>query len=193
MVATIKDKMSESVGQAIKDRREHLGLSLRGLAMRSGVSSSMISNVERGAKSPTIATLSALAHALDVPVSTLVQNAGQRSGRIHVIRAHERSEVVDAKSGARCDSYRPALTSTKVELMRYVVPPRTAAGPFAGHAKGTIEHMHLAAGNVRVVFEPDAANLTAGDYCSCTADAPHLFDNRESDVEALIYIVVERP
>jgi hypothetical protein len=35
--------------------------------------------------------------------------------------------------------------------------------------------------------------LEAGDFCSCLADAPHQFDNRTGDVEALIYIVVERP
>jgi hypothetical protein len=35
--------------------------------------------------------------------------------------------------------------------------------------------------------------LEAGDSCTCLADTPHRFDNSEGDVEALIYIVVERP
>jgi transcriptional regulator with XRE-family HTH domain len=192
-VPAIKDKMSERVAQAVKGRREQLGLTLRALASRSGVSSSMISDVERGAKSPTIATLSALADALEMPVSSLVESRAQPTGRIQVVRASERSEVVDPGSGARRDTYRPALTSSKVELMRYVVPPRAEAGPFAAHALGTVEHMHLAAGHLRAVFGSDEALLETGDYCTCVADAPHLFDNRESDVEALVYIVVERP
>ena len=189
----IKDKMSERVAEAIKVRREQLGLTLRALASRSGVSSSMISDVERRAKSPTIATLAALAQALDVPVSALVERPAQPTGRIQVVRASERSEVFDPGSGARRDTYRPARISSKVELMRYVVPPRTEAGPFAAHAIGTVEHMYLAAGHLRAVFGSDEALLEAGDCCTCIADAPHLFDNRESDVEALIYIVVERP
>ena len=188
-----KNKLSERVAEAIKARREQLGLTLRALSSSSGISSSMISDVERGAKSPTIATLAALAEALDVPVSALVESPSRPSGRIQVVRVAERSEVVDPGSGWRRDTYRPALTSSKVELMRYVVPPHTEAGPFAAHAIGTVEHMHLAAGQLRAVIGSDEALLKTGDCCTCIADAPHLFDNRESDVEALIYIVVERP
>jgi mannose-6-phosphate isomerase-like protein (cupin superfamily) len=58
---------------------------------------------------------------------------------------------------------------------------------------GTIEHMHLAAGSIRAVFGTDAVALDAGDSCTCLADTPHRFDNRDGDVEALIYIVLERP
>jgi len=189
----IKDKMSERVAQAIKDRREQLGLSLRALATRSNVSTSMISDVERGAKSPTITTLFALAQALEVPVSALVENTGQQYGRIHVVRASERPEVVDPSSGRTRDSYKPTLPSSNIELIRCSVPPRTEVGPFVAHAKGTIEHMYLASGSVRLVFGSDAVKLDAGDCCSCLADAPHVFDNKESDTEALIYIVAERP
>jgi mannose-6-phosphate isomerase-like protein (cupin superfamily) len=153
----------------------------------------MISDVERGLKSPTIATLAALAQAMDTPPSALIECQARPTGRIQVIRASERSEVVDPGSGARRDTYRPRLTSSKVELTRYVVPPRTEAGPFAAHAAGTIEHMYVAAGQFRAVFGSDAVFLETGDCCTCIADAPHLFDNRESDVEAMIYIVVERP
>jgi transcriptional regulator with XRE-family HTH domain len=187
------DKVTVRVAKAIKARREQLGLTLRALASRSGVSSSMISEVERGAKSPTISTLSALAQALGVPISALVDSAAPEAGRIHVVRASERREFIDPTSGARRDSIRPALAGSKVDFLRYAVPPHTVAGPFAAHARGTIEHMHLAAGSIRAVFGTDSVTLDAGDSCTCLADAPHRFDNREGDIEALIYIVVERP
>jgi transcriptional regulator with XRE-family HTH domain len=189
---TIKDKMTERVARAIRDRREQLGLTLRAVSSASGVSSSMISDIERGAKSPTISTLSALADALDVSISTLVESTRTATGRIQVVRAHERPEIIDPKSGARRDSFRPALIGSKIEFMRYTVPPRVVAGPFAAHAKGTIEHMHLAAGNIRAEFGDDAVSLEAGDCCTCVADAPHLFDNSKGKVAAQIYIVVER-
>jgi transcriptional regulator with XRE-family HTH domain len=192
-VSTIKDKVSERVAEGIKVRREQLGLTLRALASRSGVSSSMISDIERGVKSPTIVTLAALAQAMDIPLSALVESPAEPTGRIQVVRASERSEVVERGSGAKRDTYRPKLTSSRVELTRYVIPPRTEAGPFAAHAKGTIEHMYLATGRLRAVFGSDAALLETGDCCTCIADTPHRFDNRKSNVEALLYIVVERP
>ena len=192
-MSTIADKITVLVAQAIKNRREQLGLTLRALASKSGVSSSMISDVERGTKSPTISTLSALAQALGVPISALVDSAAPPTARVHVVRAAERSEFVDPKSGARRNNLGPALPGSKVEILRYVVPPRTVAGPFAPHARGTIEHMHLAKGRMRAVFGTDEVMLEAGDSCACVVDTPHRFDNSKGKVEALIYLVVERP
>ena len=190
-MSTIADKALAQVAAAVKDRREQLGMTLRALASKSGVSSSMISEIERGAKSPTISTLSALAQALGVPISALVEGTAPTTGRIQVVRASEQSELVDPVSGAGRKSYRALLGRSKVEFIRYVVPSKKIAGPFAPHPEGTIEHMHVAAGNVRVVFGTDAVDLRTGDSCSCFADIPHHFDNRQSRQAALIYIVVE--
>jgi transcriptional regulator with XRE-family HTH domain len=189
-LSTIKDSTTMRVGRTVKARREQLGLSARALAMRSGISSSMISDIERGAKSPTIATLSMLAGALRVPLADLVSGEATAM-RIHVVRGAERRAVVDT-GGARRDSFGPAMAGSRVEFLRYAVPPHTTAGPFAAHGRGTIEHVHVAAGAVRVVFGDEAVRLEAGDSCSSCADAPHLFDNTDGTVEALIYLVVER-
>jgi transcriptional regulator with XRE-family HTH domain len=193
IMSTIADKAAARVAAAVKDRRERLGMTMRALASRSGISSSMISEIERGAKSPTISTLSALAQALGVPLSALVEEAVPAAGRIQVVRATEQPELVDPVSSAHRKSYKPPLRGSKVEFIRYVVPSKKIAGPFAAHPQGTIEHMHVAAGTIRVVFGNEAVNLKAGDSCSCFADIAHHFDNRQSRREALIYIVVEQP
>jgi transcriptional regulator with XRE-family HTH domain len=192
-LSTIGDKTDIYVGRAVKARREELKLSLRALATKSGTSSSMISDIERGAKSPTISTVSALAAALGVPISALVDTVTPAPARIRVVRAAERPPLVDPVTGANRQSFGPAVSGSKVEFLRYVVPPQITAGPFAPHAKGTIEHIHLAAGTVRVVVGDEDVKLEAGDSCSCFADASHLFDNTGGEVEALIYIVVEQP
>ena len=64
MLSTLEDDVSRRTGRAVKQGREALGLSLRMLATRSGISSSMISDIERGAKSPTVITVVRLAKAL---------------------------------------------------------------------------------------------------------------------------------
>jgi mannose-6-phosphate isomerase-like protein (cupin superfamily) len=152
----------------------------------------MISDIERGAKSPTISTLSTLADALGVSISAVVDSAGP-AARLHVIRASERSRLVDPTSGARRDDFGPALVASGIQFVRYTVPPHSMAGPFPAHATGTIEHIHLAQGSIRVVLGTDAAMLQTGDSCTCLADAPHAFDNRKGDIEALIYVVIESP
>jgi transcriptional regulator with XRE-family HTH domain len=187
------DNITAFVAEAVRERREQLGLTLRALASKSGVSSSMISDIERGTKSPTVSTLAALAGALGVPISALVDRAAHPAARIHTVRAAESPEFVDPTSGARRKSFGPALAGSKMEFLRYAVPSHAIAGQFAPHAAGTIEHMHLVAGRICVKFGTDTVVLEAGDSCSCLADAPHSFDNRESEAEALIYIIVERP
>ncbi len=179
------------VGRAVKARREALGLTIRRLAVKSGISPSTISDIERGTKSPTVSTLSILAKALGVPISALVEAAPAAPRRMYVTRAAERSASVDPTTGARRESFGPTSPESKVEFLRYAVPPHITAGPFVAHASGTIEHVHVAAGAVRVVFGDDAVKLEAGDSCSCLADTPHLFDNADGSVEALIYLVIE--
>jgi transcriptional regulator with XRE-family HTH domain len=180
------------VGGAVKARREELKLTLRALASRSGISSSMISDIERGEKSPTISTLSTLATALGTPISVLLDRPMPTTRSIKVVRGSNRNSYVDRTTGARRQSFGPAIAGSKVRFMRYAVPPHTIAGPFPAHEIGTIEHIHVAAGAVRVAVGDDAVRLKAGDSCSCFADAMHLFDNARGNVEALIYLVVEQ-
>ncbi|MCK9914555.1 XRE family transcriptional regulator [Microbacteriaceae bacterium K1510] len=192
-LSTIEDKLARCMAEAVKGRRMQLGLTLRTLADKSGISSSMISDIERGTKSPTVSTLYALARAMDVPMAALIDEADAAGGRVQVSRASERPEFVDQKSGMRRDSIGAPIAGSKVEFVRCAVPAHKIAGPFAAHAHGTIEHMYVASGSMRAIFGSEAVTLDAGDSCSCHADAPHQFDNSNSDVEALIYIVVERP
>jgi quercetin dioxygenase-like cupin family protein len=128
-----------------------------------------------------------------VPISLLVDNGAPAVRRLHILRASERVASIDPASGATRDSFSSALPGSKVEFLRYTMPPHTVVGPFAAHRDGTIEHIHLAAGRMRVLLGAEAVMLEAGDSCSCFPDAPHSFDNHESDVEALIYLIKESP
>jgi transcriptional regulator with XRE-family HTH domain len=182
---------NHTVAWAIRQRREQLGLTIRGLAAKCGVSPSMISDIERTAKSPTISTLSAVAAALGVPTAALISGPTSEAKRMRVVRAADRSPVTDPTSGATRDDFGPTVAGSRIEFLRYVVPPRSVAGPFAPHPSGTIEHIHVASGRIRMVLGSEAVTLAAGDSCSCLADASHHFDNSDGESEALLYIVVE--
>jgi transcriptional regulator with XRE-family HTH domain len=190
-LSSIADNVLTGIAHAIRKRREEMGLTVRALASRSGVSSSMISDVERASKSPTISTLAALSEALEMPLSVLVER--REPARMRVVKAAERQWLIESGTGAKRDRFTPTVAGSEVEFLRYVVPPRTLAGPFPAHAPGTIEHVYLAAGTVRVTLGSDVAYLEAGDSCSCYADSPHGFDNRDGEVAADLIIVVEPP
>lgn len=191
VLSSIDDDIAARLAQAIRRRREELGLTVRALASRSGVSASMISDVERASKSPTISTLAALSRALELPLSALVES--RPPARLRVVRASERQWLVEPNTGAKRDRFAPAVAGSEIEFLRYVVPPRTLAGPFAAHAPATIEHVYVAAGAVRLTIGNEVGDLEAGDSCSCYADLPHSFDNRAGDTPAELIIVVEPP
>src|SRR5918998_210564 len=61
------------IGPRIRALRDASGLSLRDLADRSGVSAPMLSQVERGETSPTLATATRIAAGLDLRLSQLLR------------------------------------------------------------------------------------------------------------------------
>jgi quercetin dioxygenase-like cupin family protein len=126
-----------------------------------------------------------------VSVAALVEAGPSASSRLRVVRASERVTIADPASGASRESLGPAIGPSKVEVVRYTLPARALAGPFDAHLDGTIEHIHLAAGRLRVTLGSEAATLEAGDSCSCLAEGTHAFENLDSKDDALIYLVIE--
>ena len=109
--------------------------------------------------------------------------------RIHVLR---RGEGAGGQHPAPWESLGPAASGSRIDFVRYQIPPSTFLGPSAAHAAGTVEHMHVAAGTVRVTVGDEAAELSAGDSSSCRTGAPHGVENPDPSAEALIYLIVER-
>ena len=188
-MSTLEDEVSLRTGRAVIRLRKAAGFSLRMLAARSGISSSMISDIERGAKSPTVITLVRLAQALGVSAAALIDGGTNPATRIRVLR---RDEGAGGDHPARWKSLGPAAAGSRIDFVRYQIPPSTVLGPAAAHAPGTVEHMHVAAGTVRVTVGDETAELSAGDSCSCRTDVPHGVENPDPSAEALIYLIVER-
>src|SRR5918999_682237 len=73
------------VGTRVRALREGMGLSLRQLAERSGVSAPMLSQVERGETSPTLSVATRIAAGLELTLSQLLRL--EEDGHGVVIRA----------------------------------------------------------------------------------------------------------
>src|ERR1700731_4394111 len=69
------------LGMAIKTERSVQGISQEELAERAGLHRTYISDVERGARNPSIASIEKLAQALKLSVSALFERASKNGGR----------------------------------------------------------------------------------------------------------------
>jgi transcriptional regulator with XRE-family HTH domain len=63
----------EAVCKSVHERREVLGISQEELAHRAGLHRTYISDIERGARNPSLKTLSRLADALELSTSDLIR------------------------------------------------------------------------------------------------------------------------
>ena len=68
------------LGNAIKQQRSALGISQEELAARAGLHRTYVSEVERGERNPSIASIEKLAHALEVSFTSLFERRGRDSG-----------------------------------------------------------------------------------------------------------------
>jgi len=80
-LAVVRDggrELGRAFGQVVRARRLRAHLSQEALADRAALTRNYVSELERGLKSPTLATVEALANALDSQPSLLVRAAERR-------------------------------------------------------------------------------------------------------------------
>src|SRR5271168_2074134 len=109
------------IGARVRALREAFGLSLRDLALRSGVSAPMLSQVERGETSPTLQIAGRIAAGLELRLSQLLRL--DESGAVTVVKRRERRQ---GRSRARGHSYEiltPPLPGQRAELSRHLLAP----------------------------------------------------------------------
>jgi transcriptional regulator with XRE-family HTH domain len=175
------------IAQSVRTRRKAMGYTLRQLSKRSGVSASMLSALEGGKKSPTISVLAAIAGALDVPVSRLIERQGSRAT---IVTRAEALRMVKDRSGVGREHLGALIEGSKIEFLRFTIPARSETGTFVPHRPGSIERALIQKGRVVVHAGEEAHELRAGDAIVYHADQTHKFSNRGS-VVAVVYCVIE--
>jgi transcriptional regulator with XRE-family HTH domain len=70
--------LAVSFGQAVRNRRQTLGLSQEELAWRGGLNRSYVTDIERGARNPSLRTIGRLAEALQMPLYALLREAEEQ-------------------------------------------------------------------------------------------------------------------
>lgn len=178
------------VGPRVRALREGMGLSLRDLAERSGVSAPMLSQVERGETSPTLAVAARIAGGLELSLSQLLRL--DESDGVTIVRAGERLRGGNPRRGHRYEVMTPAMPGQRAEVSLHTLAPGAAtAGPGDPpmHEPGSRETAVVTAGSLLLVIARGGAEgghhasngesheLGEGDAVTFDADLPHHFEN----------------
>lgn len=90
-----------SLGEAIRERRHQLGLTLVDVAMRADLSHPFLSQLERGLARPSMRSLTAIAAALNTTAQALLAEAETDAGldRVSLVRRDATAATVDSPGG----------------------------------------------------------------------------------------------
>jgi transcriptional regulator with XRE-family HTH domain len=163
-----------ALGERIRAERLGRRLSLDQVANRAGVSRSMLSAVERGAKVPTVLVLDRIATALDSSIARLLGE--QRSARVIVLHKEEQDLARDP-SGWERRILSPVLPGVEFEFMRTTIGPGVDAGAFSPHATGSREYVAIESGTLLLTVDGTPHTLHAGDSIYYAGDCIHSFVN----------------
>ena len=178
-----------AVGPRIRALRDGMGLSLRDLAERSGVSAPMLSQVERGDTSPTLAVAAKIAAGLELSLSQLLRL--DEADGVSVVRADQRLLGGHA-DGHRYEVLTPPVPGQRAEVSQHTLAPGSSTGGPGDppiHEPGSRETAVVLDGRLRLVCDGVAHDLGEGDAVTFDADLPHHFENpgrRESRFIAVI-------
>lgn len=174
------------LGARLKKLRADRGWSLDNLADASGVSRSMLSQIERDQANPTLAVTLRIARAFEMSIGELVEHPGASSG-VSVIRAVDRAYHFRSDEHCKIRTLSPLHLEKDVEFYEVQLRPggelRSAA-----HFEGTREFLTVEKGRVRIESGADSETLERGDSASYRADIPHAIVNAGRH-EAVLFLV----
>lgn len=183
-----------AIGPRVRALRDAMGLSLRDLAERSGVSAPMLSQVERGETSPTLQVAARIANGLELRLSQLLRL--DEGGAVTVVRRAERRRGgVGGATSARGHHYEiltPPLPGQRAELSRHTLAAGAATGGAGDppmHEPGSRETALVESGALALVCDGARYELATGDCVTFDADLPHHFENPGPEEATLLAVV----
>lgn len=181
-------EINERLAMRLKEARKSRGLSLDSLAKLSGVSKSMLSQIERQTSSPTVASLWNLTQALGMDFSGLLDDGPADNAPIKkVVRAEQVPIINSLGTGCkiRILSAPESVGLTEIYDLEFAANGILESAP---HRAGCVENLAVISGEL--VITSDTANeiLEAGDTIQYAADRPHSIQAKEQSARAILIV-----
>ena len=188
-----KRSQAPAIGPRLQAERQKQHLSLQELAARSGVSKSLLSQIERGEANPTFATLWHLTRALELEFSDLISMQSKVGrGMIETIPANLIPEIRTEDGLCVLRILGPTHTVGTMEWYDLTVAPRGALVS-RPHAKGATEHLSVRDGVLKVSSGDEEQILSAGMTGRYAADVPHAIRNAGKKPASALLVVINKP
>jgi transcriptional regulator with XRE-family HTH domain len=177
------------IGKNIMHYRKKKGISLDELSKRSGVSKSMLSQIEQGKTNPTVVTVWKISRVLDTTIEELVETGNdspievQHRDEVPLFYSEDRSCTIHVNS--------PIHMKDNLELYTLTFQPHGILDSKPHYPKAE-EFLTVISGKVRVVAGEYSATLNMGDTARYRADRDHTIENLEES-ETTAYLVVLFP
>ncbi|UTW55700.1 helix-turn-helix domain-containing protein [Kordiimonas sp. SCSIO 12610] len=178
------------IGPRIQDIRKQKGFTLEQLASHSGVSRSMLSQIERGQANPTFATLWSLTQALGLEISDLTGGVAEVHHQAIEVMMPNFTPEIKSEDGL-CDLKILSPTDQVGRVEWYEISIE-AGGKLVSepHTNGSMEHLTAFNGRFQVVSGKAKTEVPTGGTARYASDVSHTISNPGQETARGILVVV---
>jgi transcriptional regulator with XRE-family HTH domain len=211
-----KEARMDQMGERIRAARQRAGLTLRQLAAATGVSASLLSQIENSRARPSVTTLYGLVAALGLSLDELlapVADPTRPSTAARPLDMDSRLATLDASGGpvtqhVRHAGKRPVLefesgvtweqltnsVTPFVDHLLVTYPPNSSSSASSKlYTHFGFEHVYMLQGVIELQLEFDTCTLGAGDSIAFDSSRPHMFRNTSDNEPAVgVWFIIGR-
>ena len=167
------NELEAAIGREVRAFRKELNMTVVDLANVAGLSAGMLSKIEHGQTSPSLATLQSVAMALNVPVTALFRSFEEERSASFV-KAGEGLNI--ERRGTRAGHQYQLLGHTlekSIGVEPYLITLTNKSDVFPIFQHAGVEFIYVLQGKVKYRHGDQVYTLTRGDSLFFEADAPH--------------------
>lgn len=176
------------VGERVRGLRKARGLSLKEVAAAAGLSTSFLSQIERGLSSASVRALARIADALQVMISDIFPTDEGFEGNGSVVaRVKDRKRIELAQTGVTKELLTPFRHLPRLDIYMMTLEPggRSSDQPYAhdGEEAGIVIE-----GGLELIVDGRKYVLGEGDTFRFKSSRPHQFSNAGDRVTRALWV-----